>query len=99
MPRNISSLLKPKEVRTLLQEFGIKWDPSKVGKKGWVVIKSPFREDKKPSFSVNINHGSFCDFGTNIKGDIQKLTSIALNRPEIDALDYIDRKFNIKFYR
>lgn len=76
----IPDLLFRPEIGIILEALNIIWDPKDVNSKGWVVIRSPFREDKKPSFSLNILNGAFIDFADkSCKGDIIKLVMIARN--------------------
>lgn len=42
----------------------------KPGKDGWVVVSSPFREDRNPSFAVCLTSGRWKDFATDESGDV-----------------------------
>lgn len=49
---------------------------------GWVLCNSPLREDKNPSFSINVIYGAWQDFATGDKGNIY---------------EFIKRKENVDF--
>jgi len=73
----LPDILRPNEVRNILRMLGIVWQQHKVNNRGWVVICSPLKTDKKPSFSINVNHGCFTDHADpTIKGDIIKLVTL-----------------------
>lgn len=83
----IPDLLSSSEVQTVLHELGVFWKTYKVNSKNWVEISSPFREDKKPSFSINVVEGCFIDRGRpNVKGDVVKLVMYAksINRKQAE---------------
>lgn len=46
------------------------FDPTTANAEGYVQCSSPFREDKKPSFSVNIKNGLWKDFSTGEAGNV-----------------------------
>ncbi len=41
----------------------------------WWLVRSPWREDKNPSFGVHLTSGNYKDFATGEKGDIIDLYS------------------------
>lgn len=82
--------ITPNEVRFILSEIGMNWPTSKVNNEGWVLINSPFREDKHPSFSLDINSGGFIDFARpDVKGDLVTLVMHATGRDWKQAKTWI----------
>ncbi len=93
----LPDLLRPKEIREILDELGIEWNDKKVNSSGWVVISSPFREDRKPSFSLNVNKGCFRDFGNGDKGDFITLIQCASKMNKRDSEAWLKHRFNINY--
>lgn len=52
-------------------------------------VRSPFREDKKPSFSVHADGKRWRDFGTNERGDVVDFVRRALGADTKGALAWI----------
>lgn len=93
---NIQRLLRPNEVPLILAQLGITWDSRKVNAKGWILICSPLREDKKPSFSINIYKGCFIDFANReVKGGLVQLVEIMKNMTEKRAEMWILSTLNL----
>lgn len=93
----LPDLIRPREVQQVLCELGIRWNAHKVNPTGWVVIRSPFREDNHPSFSLNVRKGCFKDFATGEGGDLVKLIRRATKMRKRDVEQYLKQKFNIRY--
>ena len=92
----LPSLLRPSEVRMILEVLNITWQTRQVKDNGWVNIRSPFREDKNPSFSLNTIKGCFKDFANpEIKGDIVQLVMLANKCSKSNAEDWISQTVNL----
>ena len=92
----IPNLIRPSEVRKILISLNITWHDRRVKENGWVLIQSPFREDKNPSFSLNIIKGCFSDFANpECKGDIVKLVMLANRCSKRKAEEWILNTTNL----
>ena len=92
----IPDLLRPSEIRQILDVLGIAWQNRRVKQSGWVKIRSPFREDRNPSFSLNINKGCFMDFAyPEIKGDIVRLVMLVNKCSRTTAEQWILNELNL----
>ena len=88
--------LRPSEVRQILDVLGINWQTRHVKNNGQVKICSPFREDRNPSFSLNINKGLFKDFAyPEIKGDIVSLVMLVNKCSRLKAEQWIVNTLNL----
>lgn len=64
------------------------------GKEGWVSnVRSPFREDNNPSFTFNIHHGGWKDFGTGESGDIFTIIEKSEHTDFKGALKYLQDNY------
>ena len=64
-------------------------------RKGWVKIKSPLREDKNPSFSINVETGGWKDFATNETGDLADLVAQLTHTTKQDAIKELKKEAGI----
>lgn len=58
------------QARPFVETIVPRWVPGAVRKGGWMMVCSPFRDDKHPSFGVSLETGWFRDFATGDKGDL-----------------------------
>ena len=66
---------------------------AKTGKEGWVSnVCSPFRDDKNPSFTFNINHGGWKDFAGE-SGDVFQLIQYFENCDFKGSLKYLNENY------
>lgn len=95
-PNYLPHLLRPSEIKLILSALNITWPEKSVNKSGWVLIHSPFRKDKNPSFSLNIYKGCFKDFAyPEIKGDIVDLVMLAKGYSQSVANKWITKTTNL----
>jgi DNA primase len=52
-----------------------RWLPDGKTSGSWWLTRSPWREDKNPSFGVHLESGNYKDFATGEKGDVIELYS------------------------
>lgn len=55
----------------------------------WVTICSPLREDRRPSFGINMESGRWHDLATEESGDVFEFLKRAQNLEFSDALDHL----------
>jgi hypothetical protein len=91
----ISERLNSNDIRLLLDQLGINWDKKKSDENGWITISSPLREDKNPSFGLNINTGAFRDHGNGDSGDIVILIENLKKVNRDEAIHWIDKQVSI----
>lgn len=92
----LPSLIRPSEIKIILKALNISWPDKSVKPNGWVTIQSPFRQDRKPSFSINIKHGGFSDHAhPDCKGDIVSLVMLAHNYDKHIAKIWIAKTINL----
>lgn len=76
-----------------LRQLGIAVDESNANQEGWLTIKAPHRNDTKPSFAINIQHGGWKDNATGEAGDLYSL--VQLVHPGMsysEAKEFVDGK-------
>lgn len=77
------------DVRKVLNYVGLKV-PDQTDSKGNVTISSPLREDKNPSFSINMKKGgAWFDFGTDQSGNLNSLVANFRNATGNQAYSFI----------
>lgn len=96
----VPSLLRPEEVQLILKELNLNWREDKVNPMGWVYIHSPFRNEYRPQFSINIKHGGFADHRTKSnKGDlielVKRIKFFSKVKAERWVLSICDLHFNL----
>ena len=74
------------DIQTILGELRITFDANK---KGWQTVLSPIREERNPSFSINIQSGGWKDHGTGETGGILLLVSMVKNISTAEAYFWI----------
>jgi len=85
---NVSEQLDSRQVKYILSHIlNINFNPE--GKE-WQTILSPLRDEKNPSFSININTGGWIDHGITTKGDIVDLMILLLNIDTKQAIRQIN---------
>lgn len=85
----LSNELTPHNVETVLHHLGIERNGSKSDTKGWITIKSPLRDERNPSFGLNLNTGAWHDHGTDESGDIVTLTERLRRTDTTGAIHWI----------
>lgn len=92
----VPDLLRPSEVQRVLSTLNIAWENKRKSTTGWIKIRSPFRVDRKPSFSLNIHKGCFKDFANDdVKGDIVQLVMLIKNCNRKEAEKWIINTLNL----
>ncbi|HYX06028.1 MAG TPA: hypothetical protein VE912_04770, partial [Bacteroidales bacterium] len=82
------------EIQFIISELGIKIDYQNLRDGGWYDTWSPFRQDKHPSFSINVDTGNFIDRGADKKGNLVELVKL-INRSTTDeAIKWLKEKSN-----
>lgn len=94
----ISEELSPNDVQTVLQQLGITTENTRTDQSGWKTIKSPIRDDNKPSFGLNPTTGAWKDHGTGNSGDLVTLAEILLGKTQADAIQWIKEQVNMIHY-
>lgn len=82
------------DIEAILTCLEIKYGNKRPDPDGWITIKSPLREDKNPSFGLNINTGSWKDHGTGKKGDIVNLVEVLKDMNKKEAMNWIRQTIN-----
>ncbi len=90
MNTSISDELTPRDAKTVLQRLGIEAKGN-----GWKTIKSPLREEKNPSFGINLDTGAFKDHANDDSGDIVTLSERILNMDNTEAIQWIREQTNL----
>lgn len=94
----ISDLLQPHHIRFILSILIKDWGSNKASQAGWITISSPLREDKHPSFALNIYHGGFRDHGRpNLSGDLIRLVQYIKGSNRREAERWVLETLNLKF--
>jgi hypothetical protein len=91
----VNERLNSNDIRLLLNQLGINWDKKKPDENGWITINSPLREDKNPSFGLNINTGAFRDHGNGDSGDIVILIENMKKVDRNEVIHWIDKQVSI----
>lgn len=86
----ISEKLTPRDIETVLHRLGIE----KKGK-GWETIKSPLREERNPSFGINLETGAWKDHATDESGDLVTLAERVLNKDTKQAIRWIKEQTDL----
>jgi len=73
--------------QNLLKE---KIDNSHINSNGDVLIPSPFRNEKPPSFCINIKNGLWIDFTTGKKGNAFSLTEAVLGLKNKEVSEFLE---------
>jgi hypothetical protein len=90
----VSEKLTPPQIQTLLFHLGID-AKGRADDSGWMTIKSPLRDEKKPSFGLNIKTGAWKDHSTGDSGDVVTLAE-RINRMETkEAIQWIEEQTDI----
>ena len=86
------------EINVLEEIEGFDWKKPKI-KVDEMVACSPFREERHPSFSINLDNGMWFDFGSDSdiwkKGNLIHLLSFFHNVSYEEIEDYLLEKYNI----
>lgn len=91
---SFSADLTENQIYYLLNELGIAIPDDRMSRE-WSTISSPFREDKNPSFAINIATGGWIDHGTNEKGDIINLVEKQTGLMNGEAIKWTKEKLNL----
>src|SRR5690554_4634034 len=90
----ISESLTPPQIQTLLFHLGIE-AKARTDENGWMTIKSPLRDEKNPSFGLNVKTGAWKDHSTGETGDMVTLAQ-RINRMETkEAIQWIEGQTEI----
>jgi hypothetical protein len=79
------------DVKLILSSLNIHSENESPAPNGWITIKSPLREDNKPSFGLNVDNGSWKDHGTGDKGDIVNLVQKVKSLDSKAAIEFIKK--------
>lgn len=61
------------EIEGLYENLGADLTGKKVNKQGWIIIKSPLRDDKHPSFGLHLDTGNWIDHGRDgMSGNVEE---------------------------
>jgi len=77
----------------MIRQLGLAVDKSKANDDGWITISAPHRNDKNPSFSLNLESGGWKDNATGQTGNIYDLVRLIYPSMSFkDAKDFVDGK-------
>lgn len=97
---SFSETLSSNDIQLILNKLNINWRSKQPDKEGWVTIKSPLREDKNPSFGLNIETGCFTDHARDdIGGDIVTLVEYHNNATNEESIQWIKHQLNYDSHR
>ncbi len=89
----LSEELTQRDISIILNLLGVEVNGS--GADGWQTIKSPLRDEKKPSFGINHSTGAWKDHSSGEAGDIVNLVE-QLNRMETtEAIQWIRQQTDL----
>lgn len=90
----LSDELTPRDIETVLHRLGI--EPNgRTDDKGWTTIKSPLREERNPSFGINLQTGAWRDHGTDESGDLVTLAERVQNYDTKQAINWIKEQTDL----
>lgn len=75
-----------------LQRLGAKFQEKDADENGWINTYSLLRNEKNPSFGLNLNSGSFIDHGTGQKGSIIDLVVLVKGLSPSEAYEFVNGK-------
>ncbi len=75
-----------------LNQLGIAVDENNANDKGEIKVSAPYRTDRNPSLSINLNDGLWYDHGIDEGGDIYKLVMKTNGMTFPEAKDFVDGK-------
>lgn len=91
----LSEIYRKVGVVPFLQEIANISIKKKVSSDGWVLFNSPLRDDKKASFSINVETGGWKDFATNETGDFADLVARIQNIEKQQAINLLKEKAGV----
>jgi len=91
---NVSEQLSQSNIETVLHRLGIE-PKGRTDGKGWITIKSPLRDERNPSFGINLQTGAWKDHGTDESGDLVTLAERVNNVDTKQAITWIREQANL----
>lgn len=82
------------DVKNFYSQYILNFSSLKPNADGWVLCNSPLREDKHPSFSINLGSGAWQDFATGDKGNIYEFIKRKENVDFLTAKKILLDRFN-----
>jgi len=90
----LSDELTPRDIETVLHRLGI--EPNgRTDSNGWTTIKSPLRDERNPSFGINLQTGAWKDHGTDESGDLVTLAERVQNFDTKQAITWIKEQTDL----
>lgn len=82
-----------------LRSLGLSFDENQANEKGEIQVSAPYRTDRNPSLSINLNDGVWYDHGIGEGGDIYKLVMKTNGISFSEAKEFVDGKGTAKKFQ
>lgn len=90
----VSEELTERDIQTVIHRLGIE-PKGRTDSNGWTTIKSPLRDERNPSFGINLQTGAWKDHGTDESGDLVTLTERVQNFDTKEAISWIKEQTDL----
>ncbi|HKK45647.1 MAG TPA: DUF3987 domain-containing protein [Balneolaceae bacterium] len=90
----LSEELTPHDIETVLHRLGIE-PKGRTDSNGWTTIKSPLRDERNPSFGLNLQTGAWRDHATDESGDLITLAERIQNMDTKQAIGWIKEQTDL----
>ncbi|NBC05545.1 MAG: DUF3987 domain-containing protein [Bacteroidetes bacterium] len=90
----ISEQLTHKDLEIIFHRLGIE-PKGRTDSNGWMTIHSPLRDEKNPSFGLNLQTGAWKDHSTGDSGDVVTLTERINRQDTKEAIKWISEQTDV----